>query len=58
MTDRLITTRQVAEYLGFSAETVLRRYRVGDLPGYRLASNVLRFCESDVEAYLEARRAV
>ena len=57
MTDRLLTTRQVAEYLGLSPETVLRRWREGSLPGYRLASNVLRFRESDVEAYLEARRA-
>jgi excisionase family DNA binding protein len=57
MTDRLLTTRQVAEYLGLSAETELRRYRDGSLAGYRLGSNVLRFRESDVEAYLEARRA-
>ena len=57
MSDPLLTTRQVAEYLGLSLETVLRRYRAGDLPGYRLASNVLRFRESDVDAYLEARRA-
>jgi excisionase family DNA binding protein len=55
MTDRLLTTRQVAEYLGLSPETVLRRYRAGSLPGYRLASNVLRFRESDIEAYLAGR---
>ena len=42
MNDRLPTTRQVADYLGFSPETVLRRYRAGDLAGVRLASNVLR----------------
>jgi excisionase family DNA binding protein len=55
--DRLLTTRQVAEFLGLSPETVLRRYRAGELLGYRLGSNVLRFRESDVEAFLEARRA-
>ena len=54
MNDRLLTTRQVAEYLGFSPETVLRRYRAGELVGIRLASNVLRFRESAVEAFLEA----
>ena len=57
MTDRLLTTREVAGFLGLSPETVLRRYRAGELPGYRLASNVLRFRESDVEAFLEAKRA-
>lgn len=50
---RLLTTRQVADYLGLSPETVLRRYRRGELVGVRLASNVLRFREEDVEAWLE-----
>jgi excisionase family DNA binding protein len=58
VTDRLLTTRQVAEWLGFSPETVLRRYRAGELPGIRLASNVLRFRESEVEAWLESRSKV
>ena len=53
MNDRLLTTRQVADYLGFSPETVLRRYRAGELVGIRLASNVLRFRESDLAAWLE-----
>ena len=38
MTNRVLTTRQVAEFLGLSAETVLRRYRAGEIPGYRFAS--------------------
>src|SRR3954453_9707367 len=38
MTDRLLTTRQVADLLGLSPETVLRRS--GEIPGYRLASTV------------------
>ena len=32
VTDRLLTTRQVAEYLGFSPETVLRKWRTGEIP--------------------------
>jgi len=52
---RLLTTRQVAAYLGLSPETVLRRHRAGELPGIRLASNVLRFRASAVEAWLEGR---
>ena len=56
MSDRLLTTRQVAELLGLSPATVLRRWRDGTLPGYRLASNVLRFDPSDIEDYLTACR--
>ena len=55
MSGRLLTTREVATYLGLSPETVLRRYRRGELPGIRLGSNVLRFRESELEAWLEAR---
>lgn len=53
MNDRLLTTRQVAEWLGCSPETVLRRYRAGEIPGIRLGSNMLRFRERDLEAWLE-----
>ena len=53
--ERLLTTREVAHFLGLSAETVLRRYRRGELPGYRLATNVLRFRESELEAWLRDR---
>jgi excisionase family DNA binding protein len=56
VTDRLLTTRQVADFLGVSPETVLRRWRAAELPGYRLASNVLRFRESEIEAWLEGTR--
>ena len=58
MTERLLTTREVATFLGLSPETVLRRWRAGELPAYRLASNVLRFRESEIEAWLEAQRKV
>lgn len=56
MTDRLLSAREVAEWLGVSTETVLRRWRAGGLPGYRLGSNVLRFRESEIEGWLEGRR--
>ncbi len=51
----LLTTRQVADWLGLSPETVLRRYRAGEIPGHRLGTNVLRFRESEVEAWIEGR---
>jgi excisionase family DNA binding protein len=56
MSERLLTTREVATFLGVSPETVLRRWRAGELPGYRLASNVLRFRESEIEEWLEGTR--
>jgi excisionase family DNA binding protein len=52
----LLTTRQVTELVALSPETVLRRYRSGELRGIRLASNVLRFEREAVEAWLEAAR--
>jgi excisionase family DNA binding protein len=56
MTCPLLTTRDVAELLGLAPETVLRRWRSGELPGFRLASNVLRFAEHDIDNYLAERR--
>jgi excisionase family DNA binding protein len=56
MSERLLTTREVAAFLGVSPETVLRRWRAGELPGYRLSSNVLRFRESEIDAWLDGTR--
>ena len=52
----LLTTRQVAEMLGISSATVLRRWRAGELPGYRISSNALRFDEHEIDAWLAERR--
>ena len=57
MTERYIRARDVAEMLDVSVETVLRWHRSGKLPGgHRLASNVLRFSESEIEAWLSGQR--
>ena len=56
MTRRLMTTRELADSLSLSPATVLRRWRAGELPGYRLASNCLRFDPDEIEHWLEARR--
>jgi len=50
--DQLLTTREVAAVLGVSTETVLRWWRAGRVPGVRLASNVLRFRGSAVDAMI------
>jgi excisionase family DNA binding protein len=54
--DPLLTARDVAELLGLSIASVLRRWRAGELPGFRLSSNVLRFRRSDIDAWLDAHR--
>jgi excisionase family DNA binding protein len=56
MPGRLLTTREVADRVGLSVGTVLRRHRRGEIPGFRLASNVLRFDEDEIDAWLQARR--
>ena len=35
---------------------MLKRWRAGELPGFRLSSKVLRFRESEILAWLEQRR--
>lgn len=57
MSGRLLTTREVADWLGVSTETVLRKWRAGELPGFRLASNCLRFDAAELERWLEAQRS-
>ena len=53
VSDRLLPTRELATFLGLSPETVLRRWRSGELPGYRLGSNVLRVQASEIDVWLE-----
>lgn len=53
---RLLTAREVADRLAVSPETVLRWHRAGELPGFRLASNCLRFDEAELERWLAIRR--
>jgi excisionase family DNA binding protein len=58
MSERLQRTRDVADLLDVSCETVLRWHRSGKLPGgLRLGSNVLRFDRGELEAWLEGTRA-
>jgi excisionase family DNA binding protein len=57
MSERLLRTRDVAELLDVSCETVLRWHRNGKLPGgRRLGSNVLRFDRVELDAWLNGTR--
>jgi excisionase family DNA binding protein len=56
VSDPLLTTRQVAEMLNVCPETVLRWWRAGRLPGFRLPSGALRFSEREIEGCKEQWR--
>jgi excisionase family DNA binding protein len=53
---RLLTTREVADMLAVSPETVLRWYRTGKLPGFPIATNALRFDPDEIREWLEGTR--
>ena len=55
---RLLTTQQVADRIGITTATVLRRVDDGKLPAFRIASNALRFDPDEVDAFLEGTRTV
>jgi excisionase family DNA binding protein len=55
MSDRLLRAREVAELLDLSPGTVLDWWEAGRLPGFRLSSRAVRFRESEVLAWLEAK---
>jgi excisionase family DNA binding protein len=52
---RLLTTREVADRLGVSTETVLRWIASRGLPARRLTSRAIRYDEAELEAWLEQR---
>jgi excisionase family DNA binding protein len=56
--ERYITAREVAERVGLSADTILRYYREGRIPGRRLPGAIrpVRFLWSKVEAVWDCNR--
>jgi excisionase family DNA binding protein len=50
--ERYVTAREVADRLGLSADTILRYYREGRLPGRRMPGTIrpVRFLMSEVDA--------
>jgi excisionase family DNA binding protein len=55
MTERLLTARELSEWLGVSPETVLRWTRARKVPAVRLPSRAVRYRESDIEAWVAER---
>jgi hypothetical protein len=53
----LLTPRQVADQANYqSPVSVLRAFRRGELPGYRLNARTIRFDPADVKAWIAAAR--
>lgn len=57
MNGRLLTTREVADRLGVTAETVLRWIDSRGLPVIRLTSRALRYDQGELDAWLLERTA-
>ena len=56
MTERLLTTREAADYLHIRPETLLAWGRSGKLRGYRISTNALRWDPDEIEAFLDGTR--
>jgi excisionase family DNA binding protein len=55
MDDRLLTLKQVAEYLGVSTITVRRLAKSGELPGFKVGKD-WRFQRKDILSYVEKQK--
>jgi len=55
VTDRLLTAAELAEWLGFSASTIVDWAESGKLPAFKIGGR-LRFRQSEVEAAVEGWR--
>jgi excisionase family DNA binding protein len=56
LTDRLLTARELADFLGLSPSTVLDKWERGELPGFKLPGGAVRFRPSEIEEWLEGCR--
>jgi nitrogen PTS system EIIA component len=55
VSDRLLSARELADYLGFQAGTIVDWAEAGTVPAFKLGGR-LRFRLSEVEAWLESQR--
>jgi excisionase family DNA binding protein len=56
VTERLLTARELAAWLGVSASTILDWHEAGRIPSLKLPTGPVRFRVSEVEAWLEECR--
>jgi len=55
LTERMLKTKEVAEILGFSRQTITKMAREGILPAYRIGGD-WRFRKEEVDRWLESRK--
>jgi excisionase family DNA binding protein len=55
VTERLLTARELAEFVGFAPGTIVDWAEAGKVPAFKLGGR-LRFRLSEVEVWLEASR--
>lgn len=51
--DRLMTTEEVAAYLGYAVQTIYNKVHAGVLPVMRLETGALRFRRSAIDEWLQ-----
>ena len=56
--EHLVTARELADYLGLTADTILDWFEAGKLPGFKVGGRAVRFRPSEIEMWLDARRSV
>jgi excisionase family DNA binding protein len=55
VTERLLTSRELADVLGFAAGTIVDWAEAGSVPAFKIGGR-LRFRESEVLTWLETKR--
>jgi excisionase family DNA binding protein len=55
VTERLLTARELSEWLGVSSETILRWTRARKLPAVRMPGGAIRFRGVDIERWVAER---
>jgi len=55
--DKLLTVKEVAEYLRLNRETVLRKARKGEIPAIKMGYRSYRFYKEQIDSWLR-REAV
>ncbi len=53
--DDIITTAEVAEMIGMSPHWVLKKWRAGELPGFKFGTAV-RYRRGDIRSWMEGQR--
>ena len=51
--DRLMTTEEVAAYLGYAVQTIYNKVRAKELPVRRIGGRSLRFRVSEIDRWVE-----